>query len=429
MPNSRDNSQALAALFRSEGPRVLATLLRVFRDFDLAEEARSEAFLAALESWPKSGVPKNPRGWLIATGRHRGIDQLRRKKRLARATQELSPALEEASDYEDPSAKDPGNDLLRLVFTCCATELPLASQMALTLREVGGLTTEEIARAFLEKTPTVAQRLVRAKARLRDKGIPLEVPPPSDPGPSLAAVLRVLYLIFNEGYQATSGQEATRPGFSTLALDLTRELVEVLPHPEARGLLGLMILQEARRRARTTPEGDLVPLEEQDRDLWDSKKIQEGIQLVEAALRQSPRGIYPLQAAIVAVHAEAPSFEDTDWKQIQGLYRLLYLVEPTPVLALNLALARAMAFGPEPELAGIRKLLEHPRLRDFPPALLSAAYLLQRAGRDQEALPWLEKALEVSALEPERRFLRDRMARIRGSSEAASCEPEIQDSE
>ena len=342
---------AIDAVYRTESRRVLATLIRLLGDFDLAEEALHEAFRAALEHWPQEGLPDNPRAWLVSTGRFKAIDAIRRRARfdpLDDHIEHVESLAEEAPDTDPESVED---DRLRLIFTCCHPALPPDAQVALTLREVCGLTTEEIARAFLTAAPTLAQRVVRAKAKIRDARIPYEVPAPDALPERLDAVLRVIYLVFNEGYSASSGASLTRHDLSAEAIRLGRLLVELLPDPEAMGLLALMLLQESRRAARVSPEGDLILLEHQDRSLWNREQIAEGIRLVEMALASRRFGPYTLQAAIAAVHAEAPSTAETDWAQIVGLYDVLLRIESSPVIELNRAVAIAMRDGAEAALA------------------------------------------------------------------------------
>lgn len=405
---------ALEEVFRAESHRVLATLVRLLGDFALAEEARSEALLAALEAWPRTGVPARPRAWLVSAGRFKAIDRIRRRARLDRTLEELAARLADQAAGPEAEPAEVEDDLLRLIFTCCDPDLPLVSQMALTLREVCGLTTEEIARAFLDRPATVSQRIVRAKARLREKGIPVPVPGRADLPTRLPPVLRVLYLVYNEGYKASSGAVLVRHELSGQAISLGRELARLLPEAEVLGLLALMLIQEARRPTRTTPEGDLVLLEDQDRTRWDRAGIAEGVALVEKALALPDRGTYALQAAIAAVHAEAAAFEDTDWPQVVALYRLLMKAEPTPVVALNAAVAQSMVEGPGVGVERIRALLRDQRLADYQPAHTALADLLRRAGHRAEAAVAYRRALELAELEPERRFLRSRIEELGG---------------
>jgi RNA polymerase sigma-70 factor (ECF subfamily) len=400
------------ALWRSESRAVLATLIRLLGDFDRAEEALHDAFAAALERWPREGVPAEPRAWLVSAGRFRAIDALRRSRRHEAALAELAEPLAESPD--EPAEPEPdeaglADDRLRLVFTCCHPALALEAQVALTLREVCDLTTEEIASAFLVSPPTVAQRIVRAKAKIRDARIPYLVPPSGALAERLDGVLRVVYLVFNEGYSASSGAQLTRPDLSGEAVRLGRLLVELLPEPEAQGLLALMLLHEARRPARTSPDGELVLLEDQDRALWDRAAIAEGAALVERALTSRRFGPYTLQAAIAAVHAEAPGADTTDWAEIVGLYDLLLRVDPSPVIELNRAAAIAMRDGPRAGLALVDGLLERGELADYHLAHSARADLCRRLGRAAEAREAYARALELARQEPERRFLRRRL--------------------
>jgi RNA polymerase sigma-70 factor (ECF subfamily) len=395
------------AHWRSDSRRVLATLIRLLGDFDLAEEALHEAFAAALQRWPQEGVPAEPRPWLVSAGRFKVVDALRRRARfdasLATLAQRLGddrPALE-FDEVED--------DRLRLVFLCCHPILPPEAQVALTLREVCGLTTEEIARAFLTGAPTVAQRIVRAKTRLRDAGVRFELPPPAELATRLDAVLRVVYLVFNEGYSASSGADLTRPELSAEAIRLGRLLVDLLPEPEAMGLLGLMLLHEARAAARASPTGDLVLLEDQDRSRWDRERSAEGSALVERALRSRRFGPYTLQAAIAAVHAEARSADATDWRQIVGLYGLLLRAAPSPVVELNRAVAVAMCDGPAAGLVLVDAILQRGDLAGYLPAHAARADLCRRLGRTAEAREAYEHALALAGQESERRFLKKRL--------------------
>jgi RNA polymerase sigma-70 factor (ECF subfamily) len=401
------------AVYRAESRRVLATLIRLLGDFDLAEDALQDAFASAMEQWQRDGVPANPRAWLISAGRFKAIDRIRRRVRFDAVQAELANRLD--SEAVDPAALD-GEDLeddqLRLIFTCCHPALSPEAQVALTLREVCGLTTEEIARAFLTPTPTVAQRIVRAKAKIRDARIPYQVPARPDLPDRLESVLRVIYLVFNEGYSASSGAAVTRHDLSGEAIRLARLLIELLPEPEALGLLGLMLLHESRRAARTSAEGDLVLLEDQDRSLWNREQIVEGAALVRRALASRRFGPYTLQAAIVAVHAEAPSAAATDWGQIVGLYDVLAQVEPSPVVELNRAVAVAMRDGPAAGLARIDAILAGGDLDDYHLAHSARAELCRRLGRTAEARAAYERALGLARQEPERRFLARRLAEL-----------------
>jgi RNA polymerase sigma-70 factor (ECF subfamily) len=402
--------EAVDAVYRAESRRVFATLVRLLGDFDLAEEALHDAFRAALEQWPREGVPANPRAWLVSAGRFKAIDGIRRRARF-------EPLPDDIEDRADPDAADPSSrddehledDRLRLVFTCCHPALASDAQVALTLREVCGLTTEEIARAFLTAAPTLAQRIVRAKSKIREARIPYQVPARDELPERLDAVLRVIYLVFNEGYSASSGAALTRHDLSSEAIRLGRLLVELLPEPEAEGLLALMLIQESRRAARSSPAGDLVLLEEQDRSLWNREQIAEGVALVERALASRGFGPYALQAAIAAVHAEAPQAAATDWAQIVGLYDVLWRIDPSPVVELNRAVAVAMRDGPAAGLALIESILARGDLADYHLAHAAHADLCRRLGRSAEARASYQRALELTRQEPERRFLERRL--------------------
>jgi RNA polymerase sigma-70 factor (ECF subfamily) len=398
------------AIYRSDSRRVLATLIRLLGDFDLAEEALHDAFAAAVESWPEDGVPRNPRTWLVSTGRFKAIDRLRRSSRFDSAD---GVALERFAQDEEPETDDSvEDDRLRLIFMCCHPALSADAQIALTLREVCGLTTEEVARAFLTPAPTLAQRIVRAKSKIRDAGIPYEIPSLSDLPDRLDSVLHVIYLVFNEGYLASAGPELTRESLSAEAIRLGRLLVELLPEPEAIGLLALMLLHEARRAGRTSPLGDVVLLEDQDRSLWNRDQIQEGVTLVERALTSRRIGPYSLQAAIAAVHAEAPDTASTDWAQIVALYDLLLKAEPSAVIELNRAAAIAMRDGPEVGLRLIDKILARGELEDYYPAHAARGELCRRLGRVSDAMAAYKRTLELVTQEPERRFLERRLIEL-----------------
>jgi RNA polymerase sigma-70 factor (ECF subfamily) len=401
------------AVYRAESRRVLATLIRLLGDFDLAEEALHEAFAAAVEQWPVEGVPQNPRAWLVSTGRFKAIDRIRRR---ARFDVSLEDVAEQAEAIPDPAGEveheGVEDDRLRLIFTCCHPALAPDAQVALTLREVCGMTTEEIARAYLSPAPTVAQRIVRAKGKIRDAKIPYEVPGRSELPARLESVLRVVYLVFNEGYLASSGEALTRHDLSGEAIRLGRLLVELLPEPEAVGLLALMLLQESRRAARATPSGELVLLADQDRSLWNRQQIADGTALVEGALGSGRGGPYAIQAAIAALHAAAPAAEATDWPQIVALYDVLQRMEPSPVVELNRAVAVAMRDGPEAGLALVDDLLARGDLADYRFAHAARADLLRRIGRAGEARKAYRRALELTQQASERRFLERRLAEL-----------------
>jgi RNA polymerase sigma-70 factor (ECF subfamily) len=401
--------------YRDDSRRVLATLIRLLGDFDIAEEALHDAFVAAIERWPVEGVPNNPRTWLVSTGRFKAIDQLRRRAVFDERRPELERQLIEISEQEPAfnDEDDIGDDRLRLVFTCCHPALSTDAQVALTLHTIGGLTTEEIAHAFLVGTPTLAQRIVRAKNKIRDAGIPYEIPERTDLPERLDAVLATLYLIFNEGYSATFGATVTRSDLCGEAIRLGRLLVELLPEPEAIGLLAMMLLHDSRRRARTNENGDLVVLEEQDRAKWNHDQIREGLQLTERALQSGRVGPYAIQAAISAVHAEAKHANETDWAQIVVLYDVLLNMGSSPVIELNQAAAVAMRDGPERGIELIDALLARGELTTYHLAHSARADLLRRLGRTEAALAAYATALELTTQEPERRFIERRMAALR----------------
>ena len=410
-------SRTIETLYRSESGRVLATLVRLLGDLDLAEEAMHEAFAAALESWPKTGIPESPRPWLISTARFKAIDTMRRRARFDGAQKDLVAYMESRVNdvpLEDEEIED---DRLRLIFTCCHPALPPEGQVALTLREVCGLKTEEIARAFLVTPATLAQRIVRAKAKIREASIPYEVPAPQDLPQRLDAVLQVIYLVFNEGYSAAAGAEVTRAELTSEAIRLGRLLTELQPepevHPEIIGLLALMLLQESRRAARTSPTGELILLENQDRSLWNREQIAEGLALVEEALSSRRFGVYTLQAAIAAVHAEAESATATDWRQIVALYNQLVRIQPSPVVHLNRAVAIAECDGPAAGLTHIDALLEHGELANYYLAHSARAELYRRLGKTAEARSSYEKALSLTQQEPERQFLQERIRQLK----------------
>jgi len=405
--------ETVDAVYRADSRRVLATLIRLLGDFDLAEEALHDAFTAAVEHWPRDGVPANPRAWLVSTGRFKAIDGLRRRARFDASLVELARRLDaENDDSAAPDEESVEDDRLRLIFTCCHPALPPDAQIALTLREVCGLTTEEIARAFLTGASTLAQRIVRAKAKIRDARIPYQVPSRADLPDRLDAVLHVVYLVFNEGYSASSGASLTRHDLSGEAIRLGRLLRELLPEPEVMGLLALMLLHESRRAARTSPAGELVLLGDQDRSLWSRDLITEGRALVQQALSSRRFGPYTLQAAIAAVHAEATSAEATDWAQIVGLYDVLLHAEPSPVVQLNRAAAVAMRDGPLAGLTLIDAILARGDLADYHLAHSARADLCRRLGRTAEARVAYERARQLTQQEPERRFLERRLSEL-----------------
>jgi len=406
------------AVYRTESRRVLATLIRLLGDFELAEEALHDAFAAAIEQWPRDGIPSNPRAWLVSAGRFKAIDNIRRRARFDASQQHLIDQLD--LNAGDPAAADDDgveDDRLRLIFTCCHPALTPDAQIALTLREVCGLTTEEIARAFLTPPSTLAQRIVRAKAKIRDARIPYAVPDRSEMPERLDSVLRVIYLVFNEGYSASSGHAVTRQDLSVEAIRVGRLLLELLPDPEAAGLLALMLLQESRSAARTTADGDVVLLEHQDRGLWNRAQIAEGSALVQRALRSRRFGPYTVQAAIAAVHAEAGKAAETDWPQIVGLYDLLLRIEPSPVIELNRAVAVAMRDGPQAGLALIDALLARGELSGYLFAHSARAELCHRLGRRAEARAAWTQALALAQQAPEQRFLQRRLAESADSGE------------
>ena len=405
--------EAIVEVYGAESRRVLATLIRLLGDFDLAEEALHEAFAAAIEQWPRDGMPANPRAWLVSTGRFKAIDAMRRRARydatLGEYAREYDSLVTESAQGDDQDIDD---DRLRLIFTCCHPALSPEAQIPLTLREVCGLTTEEIAHAFLTKPATIAQRIVRAKAKIRDARIPYEVPAPSQLSERLDAVLRVIYLVFNEGYSASSGEAVTRAEVSGEAIRLGRLLVELLPEVETRGLLALMLLQESRRAARTSADGDLVLLEDQDRSLWHQDLITEGLALVTQALSTQRIGPYSIQAAIAAVHAEAAEAAKTDWAQIVGLYDVLTRIEPSPIVELNRAVAVAMRDGPLAGLVLIEGLFNRGELADYHLAHAARADMCRRLGRHAEARNFYKSALALTKQEPERRFLEQRLSSL-----------------
>lgn len=412
--SAEDEVRALVGrVYQEESRRVLATLIRLLGDFDRAEEALHEAFRAALEQWPQSGIPHNPRTWLISAGRFKAIDALRRRARFDAALTTLVQELD-ADQLNLTAGRSDGldDDQLRLIFTCCHPALAPEARVALTLREVCGLTTEEVARAFLIAPTTLAQRIVRAKAKIRDAKIPYQVPAPAELPERLGAVFQVIYLVFNEGYAPAAGDDLTRPDLSAEAIRLGRLLLALLPQPEVMGLLALMLLHESRRLARSTPDGNIVLLEDQDRALWDRALIAEGLDLVERALRAGPPGPYTLQAAIAAVHAQAPEAAATDWPQIVALYTLLAQVSPSPVVELNRAVAVAMVDGPAAGLELIDAILARGELTDYHLAHAARADLCRRLGRTDDARAAYTQALALARQEPERRFLARRLAEL-----------------
>jgi RNA polymerase sigma-70 factor, ECF subfamily len=408
-------TQEIDAIYRSESRRIFATLVRLLGDFDLAEEALQNAFVAAMQQWPRDGIPANRRAWLVSAGRFRGIDTLRRRAKFDASLAEFAKQLEleAASESELSEATELEDDRLRLIFTCCHPALSLEAQVALTLREICGLTTEEIAHAFLAAPPTVAQRIVRAKGKIRDARIPYEVPSHAELPHRLNAVLQVIYLVFNEGYSASSGSSITRHDLSGEAIRLARLLLELLPDPEIEGLLALMLLHESRRLARASAEGDIVLLADQDRSLWDQAKIAEGAALVKHALASGPVGPYAIQAAIASLHTQAPSSDATNWSEIAGWYDLLLSVEPSPVVELNRAAAVAMRDGSEAGLKLVDAILARGDLENYHLAHSARADLCRRLGRAEEARASYERALTLTRQEPERRFLERRLEELR----------------
>jgi RNA polymerase sigma-70 factor (ECF subfamily) len=427
MPGNGANAQVrqrVDDVYRAESRRVFATLVRILGgDFDLAEEAMHEAFASAVEQWARDGVPDNPRAWLVSAGRFKAIDAMRRRARHDASLAGLADRLNaEANDPAAHAERGEGieDDRLRLIFTCCHPALPPEARVALTLREVCGLTTEEIARAFLTGAPTVAQRIVRAKSKIKTAGIPYQVPSRADLPERIETVLQVVYLVFNEGYSASSGATVTRADLSGEAIRLGRLLVELLDEPEVVGLLALMLLQESRRAARTTAGGEIVLLEDQDRTLWNRSQIAEGSSLVQRALSSRRFGPYTLQAAIAAVHAEAPSAERTDWAQIAGLYGVLLRIEPSPVVELNRAVAIAMRDGPAAGLSLIDEILSRGELSDYHLAHAARAELCRRLDRTADAKAAYERAMALARQEPEKRFLERRLRDLRCDSSRLS---------
>ena len=403
---------AVSAVYEAESRRVLATLIRLLGDFEIAEEAMHDAFRAALEQWPRDGVPANPRAWLVSAARFKAIDGLRRQKRFEALDDRPGMEPGAADDQAWADRESVEDDRLRLIFTCCHPALAADAQIALTLREVCGLSTEEIAQAFLTPAPTLAQRIVRAKNKIRTARIPYQVPEAGDLPERLGAVLRVIYLIFNEGYVASSGPALTRHDLSSEAIRLARLLVALLPEPESMGLLALMLLHESRREARATESGDLILLDEQDRSRWDHAQIAEGSRLVERALSTRRFGPYSIQAAIAALHAEAPSFDRTDWVEIAALYDVLLRFDPSPVIELNRAVAIAMRDGPAAGLALVDGILARGDLAEYRLAHAARADLCRRLGRTGEAREAYARALALTKQAAERRFLERRLAEL-----------------
>ena len=403
--------EAVDAIYRTESRQVLATLIRLLGDFDTAEEATHEAFAVAVEQWAREGIPANPKAWLVSTGRFKAIDGMRRRARQDASLDELAKQIESTTSLDGEPQEDERleDDRLRLIFTCCHPTLAPEAQVAMTLREVCGLTTEEIARAFLTKPPTIAQRIVRAKGKIRDVKIPYEVPSEKELPARLDTVLRVVYLVFNEGYSASFGDAVTRHDLCGEAIRLGRVLIELLPEPDAMGLLGLMLLQDSRRAARTAPTGDLILLEDQNRSLWNRDQITEGLSLVQRAVATGPVGSYTLQAAIAGIHARATDSTTTDWAGIIGIYNVMMQLDPSPVIQLNRAVAVAMRDGPFAGLKLIDGILKRGDLDTYHLAHAARADLCRRLGRTKEARTSYQRALSLTQQEPERRFLEKRL--------------------
>ena len=409
---STATSRDVETIYRAESRRVFATLVRVLGDFDLAEEALQDAFIAAMEQWPRDGVPDNPRAWLIASGRFKAIDAMRRRARFDASLGELAERLNAESQPAPADSDHIEDDQLRLIFTCCHPALAPEARIALTLREVCGLTTEEIARAFLSSAATIAQRIVRAKSKIKAAAIPYEIPSRSDLPERIDAVLHVVYLVFNEGYSASSGDSLTRADLSGEAIRLGRLLLELLAEPEVMGLLALMLLQESRRAARTSPSGEIVLMEDQDRSLWNRQQIDEGVVLVRRALESGRFGAYSLQAAIAAVHAEARTAAATDWAQIAALYGLLLQIDPSPVIELNRAVAIATRDGPEAGLNLIDAILARGELVDYHLLHAARGEFCSRVGRSADAKKAYEQAITLARQEPEKRFLEKKLKNL-----------------
>jgi len=413
LDSSQSTNKEISAIYHRESRRVLATLIRLLRDFDLAEEALHDAFMAALAQWPGAGVPNNPRAWLVSAGRFKAIDHLRRRalfnKSLTGIAEELEASVSDSEDWLNESIDD---DQLKLIFTCCHPGISQEAQLALTLREICGLTTEEIARAFLATPSTVAQRIVRAKNKIRDAAIPYEIPAQHELPERLSSVLKVIYLLFNEGYSASSGESLTRQPLAREAIRLGQLLIELLPHAEVLGLLGLMLVQDSRSAARVNDVGDLITLEQQDRRLWNHEQIAEASQLIQRALRMGGFGIYSVQAAIAAVHAEASSYADTDWAEIVGLYDLLLRINPSPVVALNRAVAIAMQYGADVGLRELETINEQGDLQDYYLFHAARADFCRQLGQAEQAKVAYEHALHLTQQEPEQRFLREKISQL-----------------
>lgn len=398
-------------LYKTESRRVLATLIRLLKDFDLAEEAMQDAFAIALQQWPIEGIPQNPRAWLVSTGRFKAIDHIRRRAKFNSSLDHIADELESSiSDSEDWGERNVEDDQLRLIFTCCHPSLAPEAQMALTLREICGLTTEAIAKAFLINPVTLAQRIVRAKNKIRDAKIPYEIPTEKDLPPRLDTVLHVIYLLFNEGYSASQGEQVIRHDLAQEAIRLGRLLAELLPSTEVLGLLALMLIQDSRRDARTNAEGDLIRLEDQDRTLWHQYQIREGSRLIQRALASGGAGFYTIQAAIAALHAEAKNFAETDWQEIVGFYDLLLHINPSPIIALNRAVAVAHRDTAKEGLDLLNELENE--LQDYYLFQAALADLLTKTGNLTAAKQAYEKAIQLTEQAPEKRFLQDQLAKI-----------------